>query len=85
MNSDFSTSSLDLAAYLMAVGHTVISTEKQANFITFLFDPSAAQDAANFSHGAQAPANLVLESYRKLRTIITTHERQNKYANRRTF
>jgi hypothetical protein len=78
----FITSNLDLAAYLTAVGQPLVAVRRQGKFLSFIFDPNAASDAEQFLAGASAPAREVLECYRELRTIITTQERQKKYASK---
>jgi hypothetical protein len=78
--SPFSTTDLDLAAYLKTIRRNFIGTQRQGRFVAFLFEPSASVDAEMYLTGASAPAQAVLANYRELRTLITRTERQKKYA-----
>ena len=78
MEKEFLTSNLDIAAYLLATGQPLVSTARQGKFTVFLFPPSAANRAADFIAGAAAPANALLDSYRKLRTIISSQQKGAK-------
>jgi hypothetical protein len=42
MHTLFTTTSIDLAAYLQAIGYAVLDTPRQGKFLAFTFDPSAA-------------------------------------------
>jgi hypothetical protein len=76
----FSTTDIDLAAYLKTVGHKLTGLQPQGRFIAFLFEPSAAADAETYLTGAPTSAQGVLANYRELRTLITKTERQKNYA-----
>jgi len=78
VSPDFTTTNLDLAAYLSAVGQPLLSTEPQGRFLAFHFSTEAASHAEAFLAGARASAQAVLEHYRELRTLIANHERKAK-------
>ena len=77
-SNTFITTDLALAAYLCAIGRTLLRTERQGRFTAFHFDPHAVSDVEQFLNGAPAPAQGVLKSYRELRAIITNQERAEK-------
>jgi len=76
----FVTTSLDVAAFLTAIGRQLIRTQPQGRFLAFQFDSSASTDAEKYFAGASVPAKAVLEAYRELRNLIVTTERAQKKA-----
>lgn len=76
----FTTTDIDLAAYLKTIGRKLIGTQPQGRFVAFSFEPQAKTDAEKYLTGATAPAQTVLANYRELRTIIVNTEKQKKYA-----
>jgi hypothetical protein len=74
----FRTSDIGIAAYLIATGLPLHCTERRGKFTEFLFPSIAAEAAEHFYAGAPAPAAAMLDSYRKLRTIISTQQKGAK-------
>jgi hypothetical protein len=74
----FRTSDIGIAAYLIATGFSLQSTERRGKFVEFVFPSTAAEAADNFYAGATAPAAVLLDSYRKLRTLISNLQKGQK-------
>jgi predicted O-methyltransferase YrrM len=74
------TTELELAAFLKASGHRLVSAKPQGGkFVSFEFDPNAADDADRFFAGAEVAARELFEAHRSLRVLIqqiTEHRSQ---------
>jgi hypothetical protein len=74
----FKTSDLGIAAFLITIGFPLQSSERRGKFVEFIFPSTAADVAESFYAGATAPASTFLDSYRKLRTIISNLQKGAK-------
>jgi hypothetical protein len=74
----YRTDNLELGSYLLARGHRLIGAEPSSPLVTFVFEPRAAEDVANFFSGTTPPgaANIppvkLFEHHRTLRSMIAT-------------
>jgi predicted O-methyltransferase YrrM len=66
----YRTSELELAAFLKARGHRLLSAKQNGKMVTFEFTPEAADDADNYFSGAESSARELFEAHRSLRALI---------------
>ena len=64
------TTELELAAFLQARGHKLISATPQGRLVAFAFDDRARSDVDAYFAGAQVPARDLFSAHRHLRTLI---------------
>jgi hypothetical protein len=71
MNSPpYRTTELELAAFLKARGHRLLSAKQTGKMVTFEFTPDATDDADNYFSGAKSSARELFEAHRSLRALI---------------
>jgi predicted O-methyltransferase YrrM len=66
----YRTTELELAAFLKARGHRLLSAKQNGKMVTFEFIPDAAKDADNYFSGAESSARELFEAHRSLRALI---------------
>jgi hypothetical protein len=70
MTACYRTSELEIAAFLKARGHRLVSAKLDGRFVTFEFDPIAAADVPTYFGGGETPARELFEAHRSLRALI---------------
>jgi hypothetical protein len=68
--SPYRTSELEIASFLKARGHRLLSAKLDGRFVAFEFEPTAAADVPSYFGGAEAPARELFEAHRSLRALI---------------
>jgi hypothetical protein len=66
----YHTTELELAAFLKARGHRLLSAKKSGRMVTFEFTSEAAEDVDNYFGGAESSARELFEAHRSLRALI---------------
>jgi len=66
----YRTTELELAAFLKARGHRLLSANQNGKMVAFEFTPDAADDADNYFSGAESSARELFEAHRSLRALI---------------
>jgi hypothetical protein len=68
--SPYRTTELELAAFLKARGHRLLSAKQSGKMVTFEFTSDAADDVDNYFSGAESSARELFEAHRSLRALI---------------
>ena len=66
----YTTTELDIASYLHAVGFTLRNAKPQGAIVEFSFDPEAEQAVEEYFTGATVEARELFKAHRHLRVII---------------
>jgi hypothetical protein len=66
----YKTAELELASFLKSRGHRLLSAKMTGRFVTFEFEPEAADDVGNYFTGAESSARELFEAHRSLRALI---------------
>jgi hypothetical protein len=66
----YSTDELELAAFLKATGHRLLSLKPKGRLVSFSFDASASSDVEKYFSGAESSGRDLFEAHRHLRTLI---------------
>jgi hypothetical protein len=66
----YRTTELEIASYLKARGHRLVSANLDGRFVAFEFDPTAAADVPSYFGGGEVPARELFEAHRSLRALI---------------
>ena len=90
----YRTTELEIASFLKARGHRLVSANLDGRFVAFEFDPAASSDVSAYFSGAETPARELFEAHRSLRALIqqvkehssqrngTENPRHDRYASR---
>lgn len=70
MSLDYQTSELEIAAFLKARGHRLLSAKLEGKVVSFDFDGHAASDVEAYFNGVEIPARELFEAHRSLRALI---------------
>jgi hypothetical protein len=66
----YRTTELELAAFLKARGHRLLSAKQSGRMVPFEFNSEAADDVDNYFGGAESSARELFEAHRSLRALI---------------
>ena len=66
----YHTTELELASFLVARGHRLVSAKLDGKFVAFEFEPAASTDANNYFAGAETSARELFQAHRSLRALI---------------
>ncbi len=88
MITAYRTSELELASFLKARGHRLVSTKFDGRVVSFEFTGDAAQDVESYFAGVEVPARDLFEAHRSLRALIQQvreHEAQRQIGTERMY
>ena len=68
--STYRTTELELASFLKARGHRLVSAKMDGRVVSFEFNGDAASDVETYFSGAEVPARDLFEAHRSLRALI---------------
>jgi len=66
----YKTSELEIAAFLKARGHRLISSRQDGRVVAFEFNGDAASDVGLYFEGVEVSARDLFEAHRSLRALI---------------
>ena len=66
----YRTLELEVAAFLKARGHRLLSANLDGKVVAFRFGSDAAPDVQSYFEGAEVPARELFEAHRSLRALI---------------
>ncbi len=66
----YKTAELELASFLKARGHRLLSAKLEGKVVAFDFNGDAAADVDWYFAGAEVPARELFEAHRSLRALI---------------
>lgn len=66
----YKTAELELASFLKARGHRLLSAKMTGRFVTFEFESDAAEDVDGYLSGIETSARDLFEAHRSLRALI---------------
>ena len=81
----YKTTELELAAFLKARGHRLVSAKLEGKVVAFDFSGDAAPDVESYFSGAEVAARELFEAHRSLRALIQQvreHETQRNGSER---
>ena len=66
----YRTAELELASFLKARGHKLLSARMAGRFVTFEFTSTAAEDVDSYFGGVEISAREIFDAHRSLRSLI---------------
>jgi hypothetical protein len=73
----YSTTELEVAAFLKARGHRLVDAKPHGHLVSFWFEESAATDLDSYFCGVEVSARELFEAHRSLRGIIRQLKENN--------
>lgn len=70
MTVGYKTAELEVAAFLRARGHRLVSARLDGKVVAFEFNGDAASDVESYFAGAEVAARDLFEAHRSLRALI---------------
>ena len=77
----YKTTELELASFLKARGHRLVSAKLDGRVVAFEFNGNAASDVEDYFAGAEVPARDLFEAHRSLRALIQQVREHNAQRN----
>ena len=81
----YSTTELEVAAFLKARGHRLLDATSHGHLVSFSFEESAASDLDSYFAGIAVSARELFESHRSLRGLIRQLKEQTTNRTGQTY